>query len=235
MLGGERSEGEAAEKGKAGGAPIAAKPISIAPAAVPTGRGVHLEYSACEAESDEVDVEGLKSTDVVVCSAAPNLDAKAAEPRHATSSSSSSDSSSSGTSTKGSERVAAEAHSDNPGGSSSSDGASYFVSQEDPEAIVKELGFGNARLFGEQRHRCIDFSCSKTEKKLLEEAGSSFCFPIAEKELMGDGARFIVCDAKNLALKSYLALHCAERELSTADASALKISSVEERIGVFEK
>ncbi|OEL34814.1 hypothetical protein BAE44_0004168, partial [Dichanthelium oligosanthes] len=70
---------------------------------------------------------------------------------------------------------------------SSLSSSAYFVSDRKPDGVAASLGVGpKANLFGGQV--CgLQFQSSNRERQMLEEAGSSFFFPIMEAELEAAG------------------------------------------------
>lgn len=80
------------------------------------------------------------------------------------------------------------------------------MSQEDPAVVVEKLNASGARLIGDRMRHTICFGGSKKERQLLSEAGDSFCLPIMKKELMETGTPSILRNAKDLTMKTFIAL-----------------------------
>ena len=72
--------------------------------------------------------------------------------------------------------------------SSSLDSSRYFVRDADPEAVASELGAKPTAVhLSGNIVKSLRFESRDREHELLMEAGSSFCFPLMEKELMETG------------------------------------------------
>jgi hypothetical protein len=61
---------------------------------------------------------------------------------------------------------------------------------------------------------------SDWERDFLSQAGASFCFPLMEKELMKIGVANMLQCAQDLAMKSFVTLRCAARQLQVEASSS---------------
>jgi hypothetical protein len=78
------------------------------------------------------------------------------------------------------------------------------------------------------------------ERKLLEEAGSSFAIPHEEEYFSGLSSKDLVTACGDLALKNFVASRCLARKLEreekeTKDSSAAAVVSLQTRVTELEK
>ncbi|RLN28310.1 uncharacterized protein C2845_PM05G15310 [Panicum miliaceum] len=208
--------------------PIAATPVSSRPPP-PVGGGVKdpltLDLSDLEAESDEAQAKKIVIYEVVT----PSIQLREGIDL-------SPSGRSSGSENPRDKAVAEPRGSADSEGSEDSDSGGVFVSTEDPTVVAAELNVSGAHLVGGRAIGSLRFESGKRERRLLSEAGGSFCFPLMEKELMKSGVASMLRCAKDLSLKAFVAARCANRQLETKGSSSKsRISELEEKVALLER
>lgn len=113
--------------------------------------------------------------------------------------------------------------------------AGCFVSEEDLATIAADLSFSDAKLIGGRVIGCLQFESWDRERGFLVEAGSSFCFPLMERELMKNGPALALRCVQDLTLNSFVDARYAERRLQTEAAAKARVASLEEQVASLER
>ena len=120
--------------------------------------------------------------------------------------------------------------------SSTSDSSSFFVRNADPDAVGMEFGAKPTTVrLGGKIVKSLRFESRGRERKLLAEAGGSFCFPLMEKDLMASGLMNMLESAQDLSPKAFVAARCAARQLVAEESSRAAVADLEAKVAALEK
>src|SRR6185312_7526978 len=107
----------------------------------------------------------------------------------------------------------------------------YFVRNANPKAVATELGAKPTTMrLGGNIIKSLHFESRDRDRKLLAEAGGSFCFPLMEKDLMVSGLTNMLESAQDLSLKVFVAARYAARQLAAEESSRAAVADLETKV-----